>query len=75
MPDGRHSARDKMIFVRKGRALRAKIIGWRDHFVRVAFNPYSSFELPGSDLAERLRQSELKKRQLERRIEELIGQG
>jgi hypothetical protein len=31
--------------------------------------------LPGSDLAERLRKSEKKKRQLERRIKNLLGEG
>jgi hypothetical protein len=53
----------------------AKIIWWRDNFVGVAFSPDHSYELPGSDLAERLRQSEKKKRQLQRRIKELIGEG
>ena len=32
-------------------------------------------EVPVSDLAERLRKSEQKKRQLQRRIKELIGEG
>jgi hypothetical protein len=50
----------------------ARIIWWRDNFVGVAFNPEQSYELPGSDLAERLRKSEKKKRQLQRRIKELI---
>ena len=57
---------------RKGRSFLAKIIWWRDNFVGVAFNPEESYELPGSDLAERLRKSEKKKRQLQRRIKELI---
>jgi hypothetical protein len=43
--------------------------------VGVAFSPDHSYELPGSDLAERLRRSEKKKRQLQRRIKELIGEG
>jgi hypothetical protein len=41
----------------------------------VAFNPEQSYELPGSDLAQRLRKSEKKKRQLQKRIKELIGEG
>jgi hypothetical protein len=57
---------------RKGRSFLAKIIWWRDNFVGVAFSSETPYELPGSDLAERLRQSELKKRQLQRRIKELL---
>jgi hypothetical protein len=60
---------------RKGRSFLAKIIWWRDNFVGVAFNPEQTYELPGSDLAERLRASEKKKRQLQRRINELLGEG
>jgi hypothetical protein len=57
---------------RKGRSFLAKIIWWRDNFVGVAFSSESSSELPGSDLAERLRASEKKKRQLQRRIKQLL---
>ena len=60
---------------RKGRSFLARIIWWRDNFVGVAFGPGTSSELPGSDLAERLRKSELKKRQLQRRINKLIREG
>jgi PilZ domain len=62
----------RLTIARKGRSVMARIIWWRDNFVGVAFNPEESYELPGSDLAERLRQSEKKKRQLQRRIKELI---
>ena len=62
----------RLTIARKGRSVMARIIWWRDNFVGVAFNPEQSYELPGSDLAERLRQSEKKKRQLQRRIKELI---
>jgi hypothetical protein len=65
----------RLTIARKGRAFFARIIWWRDNFVGVAFNPESPFELPGSDLAKRLRRSERKKRQLQRRIKELIGEG
>jgi hypothetical protein len=61
-----------LTIARKGRSFLAKIIWWRDNFVGVAFSSESPYELPGSDLAERLRQSELKKRQLQRRIKELL---
>ena len=61
-----------LAIARKGRSFLARIIWWRDNFVGVAFSPDQSYELPGSDLAERLRQSEKKKRQLQRRIKQLI---
>lgn len=61
-----------LTIARKGRSFLAKIIWWRDNFVGVAFSSETPYELPGSDLAERLRQSELKKRQLQRRIKELL---
>jgi PilZ domain len=62
----------RLQIARKGRSVMARIIWWRDNFVGVAFSPDQSYELPGSDLAERLRQSEKKKRQLQRRIKQLI---
>ena len=58
---------------RKGRSFLAKVIWWRDNFVGVAFRAESPAE-PVSDLAERLRRSQIKKRQLERRIDELLGE-
>jgi hypothetical protein len=65
----------RLTIARKGRSVLARIIWWRDNFVGVAFSPESSYELPGSDLAERLRRSEKKKRELQRRINDLIGEG
>jgi PilZ domain-containing protein len=64
----------RLTIARKGRSFLARIIWWRDNFVGVAFNQ-QSLELPGSDLAQRLRRSERKKRELQRRIKELIGEG
>jgi PilZ domain len=64
-----------LTIARKGRSFLAKIIWWRDNFVGVAFSSDTSSELPVSDLEERLRKSEQKKRQLQRRIKELIGEG
>ena len=61
-----------LTIARKGRGFLAKVVWWRDRFVGVAFSSDTSFELPVSDLAERLRKSEQKKRQLQRRIKELI---
>ena len=57
---------------RKGRSFLAKVIWWRDNFVGVAFRAESPAE-PVSDLEERLRKSEIKKRQLQRCIQELLG--
>jgi len=64
----------RLTIARKGRSFLTRIIWWRDNFVGVAFSPESQFELPGSDLARRLRRSEKKKRELQRRIKELIGE-
>src|ERR1700742_2890234 len=61
-----------LTIARKGRSFLAKIIWWRDNFVGVAFSDEKPYELPGSDLAERLRRSEQKKAQLQRRIKELL---
>ena len=61
-----------LAIARKGRSFLARIIWWRDNFVGVAFTSETPYELPGSDLAERLRKSELKKRQLQRRIKDLL---
>jgi PilZ domain len=64
-----------LTIARKGRSFLARIIWWRDNFVGVAFSSETPSELPVSDLAERLRKSEKKKRELQRRIKELIGEG
>ena len=60
---------------RKGRSFLAKIVWWRDNFVGVAFTTETPYALPVSDIEERLRKSQKKKRQLERRISELLGEG
>ena len=67
-----HKEQMSVAFARKGRSCLARVVWWRDNFVGVAFS--SEAELPASDLDERLRQSEQKKRQLQRRIKELIGE-
>ena len=64
-----------LTIARKGRSFLAKIIWWRDNFVGVAFRSETLTGLPVSDLEERLRKSEKKKRQLQRRIEKLLGEG
>jgi hypothetical protein len=63
-----------LTIARKGRSFLANIIWWRDNFVGVAFSDEPP-ALPVSDLDERLRKSEAKKRQLQRRIKELLGEG
>ena len=63
-----------LTIARKGRSFLAKIVWWRDNFVGVAFSDTPP-ALPVSDLDERLRKSEAKKRQLQRRINELLGEG
>jgi hypothetical protein len=63
-----------LTIARKRRSFLARIIWWRDNFVGVAFSDIPP-ALPVSDLDERLRKSEAKKRQLQRRIRELLGQG
>jgi hypothetical protein len=66
--------RMSLTIARKGRSFLARIMWWRDNFVGVAFSETPS-DAPVSDLAERLRKSEQKKRQLQRRINELLGEG
>jgi hypothetical protein len=58
---------------RKGRSFLARVIWWRDNFVGVAFRAESPAE-PVSDLEERLRRSEIKKRQLQQKIDELLNE-
>ncbi len=70
-----HLPREQMSLriARKGRSFLAKVIWWRDNFVGVAFRAETPAE-PVSDLEERLRRSEIKKRQLQRRIQELLDE-
>jgi hypothetical protein len=58
---------------RKGRSFLAKVIWWRDNFVGVAFRAESPAE-PVSDLGERLRRSDIKKRHLQQKIDELLNE-
>ena len=58
---------------RKGRSFMAKVVWWRDNFVGLAFSGETP-AAPVSDLEERLRRSEIKKRQLQRRIKQLLGE-
>ena len=60
---------------RKGRSLLARMIWRQANKVGLAFRTMTASGAPASDLDERLRRSEQKKRQLQRRIKELIGEG
>jgi hypothetical protein len=62
-----------LTILRKGRSFLANIVWWRDNFIGLAFHSEMPAELPVSDLEERLRKSEKKKRQLQREIEKLLG--
>lgn len=59
---------------RKGRSFLARLIWRHANKVGLAFRIMTS-DTPVSDLDERLRRSEIKKRQLQRRIRELLGEG
>ncbi|QOZ33960.1 PilZ domain-containing protein [Bradyrhizobium sp. CCBAU 53421] len=59
---------------RKGRSFLARMIWRQANKVGLAFRIMTS-DTPVSDLDERVRRSEIKKRQLQRRIKELLGQG
>ena len=59
---------------RKGRSFLARLIWRQANKAGLAFRIMTS-DTPVSDLDERLRRSEIKKRQLQRRIRELLGQG
>jgi hypothetical protein len=63
-----------LTIARKGRSFLARIIWWRDNFVGLAFSSETPYVAPVSDLDERLRKSEAKKRQLQRRIKELLDE-
>ena len=54
-------------------SLPARIIGWQDVLVAVTSGRKTPDGLPPSDLDERLRQSEQKKRQLQQRINALLN--
>jgi hypothetical protein len=62
-----------LTIARKGRSFLARVVWWRDNFVGVAFTD-SPVEAPFSDLEARLRRSEKKKRELQHRIKQLIGE-
>ncbi|MGM4922901.1 PilZ domain-containing protein [Tardiphaga sp. 804_B3_N1_9] len=59
---------------RKGRSFLARIVWWRDNIVGVAFTDPPVEGKESSDIEERLRKSEKKKRELQKQIQKLLGQ-
>ena len=74
-PAGIPKEKMSLTIARKGRSFLARVVWWRDNFVGIAFHSDRAYELPVSDLEARLRKSEKKKRQLQRRINALLGEG
>jgi hypothetical protein len=60
---------------KRGRSFLGRMIWQQAGRVGLAFRIMAGTALPASDLDERLRRSEQKKRALQRRIKELIGEG
>ncbi len=58
---------------RKGRSFLARIVWWRDNIVGVAFTDPPVESKESSDIEERLRKSEKKKRELQKRDSETAG--
>ena len=63
-----------LTIARKGRSFLARIIWRQANRVGLAFRTMFT-DAPSSDLDERLRRSQIKQRQLKRRIKELLGEG
>ena len=64
----------KLTIARKGRSFLARMIWRQANRVGLAFRTMIT-DPSASDLDERLRRSQIKQRQLKRRIKELIGEG
>jgi hypothetical protein len=66
----------RLTIARKGRSFLARMIWRQADKVGLAFRTMTASGAPApTDLDERLRRSEQKKRQLQRRIKELLGEG
>ena len=66
--------RMRVTIARKGRSYLARMIWRQANLVGLAFKAMVT-DAPADDLGERLRRSEAKKRKLQRRIKELLGEG
>jgi hypothetical protein len=60
---------------RKGRSFRAREIWRKANKAGYAFQTMTASGVPANDLDERLRRSERKQRQLQRRIKDFMGEG
>ena len=72
-PTARLPEQWSLTIAHKGRSYLARLIWRQANKVGLAFRMRTS-DAPVSDLDERLRRSEIKKRQLQRRINELLGE-
>lgn len=73
-PSARLPEKMNLIIARKGRSYLARMIWRQANLVGLALRAMVT-DAPYSDLDARLRRSEKKKRQLQRRINDLLGQG
>jgi hypothetical protein len=73
-PTARLPEQWSLTIAHKGRSYLARLIWRQANKVGLAFRIMTS-DVPVSDLDERVRRSEIKKRQLQRRINELLDQG
>jgi hypothetical protein len=64
-----------LTIARKGRSFLSRMIWRQANKVGLALRNMTAPDAPASDLDARLRKSEQKKRQLQRRIKELLGEG
>ena len=62
-----------LTIARKGRSFLARIVWQKANRIGLALRPMATEPRP-SDIASRLRQSEKKKRELQRRVNELLGE-
>jgi|SRR5579872_4103881 len=73
-PNAKLPEQMNLTIARKGRSYLAQMIWRQANRVGIAFRTMIT-DAPDSDLDARLRRSEKKKRQLQRRIKELLGEG
>ena len=73
-PSTRLPERVNLAVARKGRSYFAEVVWRQANLVGLAFRTMFT-ETPESDLDARLRRSEKKKRELQRRINQLLGEG
>jgi PilZ domain len=65
----------RLTIPRKGRSFQAQEIWRRENKVGYAFRSVTASGTPANDLDKRMRRSEQKQRELQRRIKDLMGEG